>query len=113
MFNGHLMLVAIDFDHTLWDSANQVPMPGAKEAINLMREKGIRIIIHSCNNVKWIEKCCNNYDIRFDWIWNATGKPIADLYIDDRGYHFTDWSPAEVTKMLDLINQGNPMVKRD
>lgn len=104
-----LMVAAIDFDHTIWDSPNNQPMSGAREAINYLREKGVKIVIHSCNNKSWIEKCLNNADIRFDWIWDQTGKPVADIYIDDCGYHFTDWI-TDAHRILKRIQEGNPMV---
>jgi beta-phosphoglucomutase-like phosphatase (HAD superfamily) len=105
------MIAAIDFDHTIWDTPNNTPIKGAREAINLLREKGIKVIIHSCNNKSWIEKCLNNNDIRFDWIWDQTGKPVADIYIDDCGYHFTNWE-FDLPDILSRLNKGNPMVSR-
>ncbi len=80
------MLIAIDFDHTLFNGDK--PLEGAKEAINLLRENGHKVLIHSCNNPQWIEKCMNNNDMRFDYIWNEKGKPVADAYIDDRAVNF-------------------------
>lgn len=97
------MIAAIDFDHTLWNPATARILPGAKEAINLLRELGAKIVIHSCNNKDWIERCLNNNDIRFDWIWDQEGKPVADIYIDDCGYHFKgDWATTltEVAQRL-------------
>lgn len=93
-----MAVLGIDFDHVLVDG--DVPIVYAKEAINILREHGQKIIIHSCNNPKWIEKVLNNNDIRFDMIWkDGDGgnipKPICDLYVDDRGYAFEgDWKKA-------------------
>ena len=90
--------IGIDFDHTLVDG--DVPKQFAREAINILREKGHKIVIHSCNNVKWIEKVLANNDIRYDWIWDQKGKPICDIYIDDKGYHYRgDWE-TEVNEVL-------------
>lgn len=106
------MIAAIDFDHTIWDSPNNQPMLGAKEAINLMREKGIKIVIHSCNSRNYIEKSMERTGLHYDWIWDHPGKPVADIYIDDRGYHFKGWNDYEVDRMLGMLIEGNPMVKR-
>lgn len=84
-----MAVLAIDFDRTIVNDKYEA-MPEAKEAINNFREAGHKVVIHSCNNSKWIEKTLNNLDIRFDAIWSETdkGKLLADLYIDDRGYRF-------------------------
>jgi hydroxymethylpyrimidine pyrophosphatase-like HAD family hydrolase len=97
---GHLVMavLAIDFDHTLVDGDKLRPF--AREAINILREKGHKIVIHSCNNWKWIEKVLDNSDVRYDHIWTGEGKPLADLYVDDKGYHYRgDWE-SEVNDIL-------------
>lgn len=111
MFGGHLMVVAIDFDHTIYDSTKNAPLPGAREAINILRECGIKVIIHSCNRKAWIEKCLNNHDIRFDWIWDQVGKPVADLYIDDCGFWFTGIWKEALPQILTRLVKGNPMIE--
>lgn len=85
------MVVAIDFDGTIRDWTTSKPIAGAKNLINLLREKKVKVIIHSCNNPKFIEQWCRDYDIRFDKIWTDAdgGKPVAQLYIDDLGFHAT------------------------
>lgn len=81
------MVIAVDFDHTLVDYDKA--LPGAKEAINTLREQGHKIIIWSCNNKSWIERVLRNNDIRYDWIAESDGgKIIADVYIDDRAIRF-------------------------
>lgn len=99
-----MAVIGIDFDHTLVNG--DVPIEGAREAINIMREHGHKVLIHSCNNPKWIEKVLDDNDIRYDHIWLANehdGKPICDLYIDDKGYRFFNWGAPELEKMLGLI----------
>lgn len=93
------IVVAIDFDSTIVHIDQ--PIYGAKDAINLLREKGYYILIHSCNHKQWIERILNDNDIRFDYICeNDGGKPVADIYIDDKGYHFKgDW-PTEVNEII-------------
>jgi hydroxymethylpyrimidine pyrophosphatase-like HAD family hydrolase len=81
-----MAVIGVDLDNTLVlvDKA----LEGAKEAINILREAKHKIVIHSCNNKSWIEKVLNNNDIRYDYIWDQVGKPLCDLYVDDKGYHF-------------------------
>lgn len=100
--------IAVDFDHTLVDG--ETPIKGAREAINILREHGHKIIIHSCNGPKWIERVMNNNDMRFDYIWGSEGsdsgqKPVASLYIDDRGYRFEGWDGDELERILNLARE--------
>lgn len=88
-----MAVIAIDWDNTLMEGKEW--LPGAKDAILKLREKGHKIVIHSCNNPQWIEKNMNEAGIPIDYIWGIDkechGKPMCDLYIDDKGFHFTDW----------------------
>lgn len=96
-----MAVIAIDFDHTLVDG--DVARPYAKEAVNIMREKGHKVIIHSCNKRAWIERVLNNADIRYDHLWVDVGKPICDIYIDDKGYRYLGNWEAELPTILDLV----------
>lgn len=105
-----MALLAIDFDNTMVNGDQ--PLPGVRQAINILREAGHKILIHSCNSSQWIERVLNNHDIRFDHIHsNNDGKPLADLYIDDKGYHFPhngDWNvelPNIVERLHGLDNR--------
>jgi phosphoglycolate phosphatase-like HAD superfamily hydrolase len=88
------MLVGIDFDHTIVNG--DTPLPGARNALQRLKDKGCAILIHSCNNKSWIEKVLRAHDIPFDYIWDSAtdvGKPNCDWYIDDRGIGFRgDWN---------------------
>ena len=97
--------IAIDFDETIVEfprnpspgaraNSTSKPMPGARDAINLLREQGHKIIIHSCNRAAYIEQVLNDNDIRYDSIWTKEGKPVASIYLDDRGLRFYDWEQA-------------------
>lgn len=96
-----MAVIAVDFDHTLVHGDK--PIEGAMQAIRLLREKGHKILIHSCNGREWIERVLNNADIRYDFIWDDHGKPICDMYLDDKGYRFTSWSESEVDNILSLL----------
>lgn len=56
----------------------------------------------------------NNHDLRCDWIWGETqfqgNKPVADIYIDDRGLRFLgDWKQAmEAIKVYGKEIEGEP-----
>lgn len=97
-------VVAIDWDNTLMSGKEW--LPGAKDALRRLREEGHKVIIHSCNGPKWIEKNLREAGLIVDHICEADqGKPLADLYIDDKGYHFPyngDWSP-ELPKVLERL----------
>jgi len=102
------MRLALDFDGVLHDAAHPKegrrmggPMPGAKEALEQL---GVRhnVIIHSCNRPSVIRDWMKYYQIPYHSIWEGQGKVAADLYVDDKGYHFTgDW--LEVLKMVNSI----------
>jgi hydroxymethylpyrimidine pyrophosphatase-like HAD family hydrolase len=98
-----MAVIAIDWDHTLMDGKEW--LPGAQKALNRLREEGHKIIIHSCNNDNWILKNLQEVGIPVDGVWKEDGKPIADLYIDDNGYHFPyngDWA-GEIDKILERV----------
>jgi hypothetical protein len=80
-------------------------MPWALDAIERLRSNGYRILVHSCNNPKWIRKMCEEHGLYVDWVWGEAGfeagKPVACIYIDDRAHQFRgDW-PNEVYEILD------------
>ena len=92
------MTFAIDWDNTSHDTLHPVegrrlgpPLPGAAEALRRLHAAGHRICIHSCGRASVIADWMQYYNIPYDGIWQGEGKPVADLYIDDRGYCFTTW----------------------
>ena len=105
------MLIGIDFDHTIVDSATAEPLPGVRDAISRLRELGHKILVHSCNNPRYIKQWMLDHDIRHDYIWEDKGKPVCDIYIDDRAYRFPfngDWN-EELPKILDTLKLRNPI----
>lgn len=102
-----MALIAVDLDGTLVNGSAAIT--GAREAMNILREHGHKIMIFSCNSVDWVKKVLANNDIRYDSIYGDTykdgKKPICDLYIDDRGYHFKgDWI-GELHKILKRVEK--------
>lgn len=85
-----MAVIAIDWDNTLVDS-NQKLLPGVKNALEFLRERGHKIVVHSCNRPEWIKRCLDEWCIPVDYINGIdgpSGKPNCDLFIDDKGFHF-------------------------
>lgn len=87
--------LAIDFDETIADNLNHPegerychPMPDAQTALKTLKERGWKIMIHSLNRPKWIDQWMAYWDIPYDAIWEAFGKPPCDYFIDDRAIKF-------------------------
>ena len=107
--------IAVDFDGTLCDMA--FPEIGAikkdaREALTLFKTLGFKIIIWSCRTCHWdyeiyggdreqptlerdrvkaMAEWLDANAIPYDEIDDGSkGKPGADLYVDDKGYRFTD-----------------------
>ena len=68
------------------------PMDGAKETLTFLQAKGYYILIHSCNNRNVITDWMTYWHIPYDGVWSGEGKPVCDLYIDDKAVHFTTWA---------------------
>lgn len=86
--------VAIDYDGTLVENVhpltNGKAKKGASEITNKLKDEGWEIIIFTCRpNYMRIEMEENlrSQNICFDYIAFFT-KPIASLYIDDKGMRF-------------------------
>ena len=91
---GHMEII-IDIDGTLCEELPKLqrslakPMPGSVEAVNRLVEEGHTIILYSAR--EWGE-----FRMTEDWLkrnrfkYNRLilGKPIGDLWIDDRAIQF-------------------------
>jgi len=106
--------LCIDFDDTICNRENS-PIAGAKEILSKFKEDGYRILIGSSRmdtklwgdqvhfRVKEIRDWLEKHDIPYDDI--VSYKPPADLYIDDKGYHFGgNWNTTyeDVKKIVPL-----------
>lgn len=93
------MNIVVDLDGVIakekegWDYTNCIPLPEAVDSMITLKNWGHTIIIHSSRfpedydvTISWLHR----YKIPFDNL--ILGKPRGDLYIDDRGLRFTDWS---------------------
>jgi len=105
--------LAVDFDGVCHDPFNKKqgyklgqPILGAQEALTQLRRDGAIIVIHSVwadtqQRCQAMSEWCRYFNIPYDFITNQ--KPEADCYIDDKGYHFTDWSST-----LDYLRTLHP-----
>lgn len=74
------------------------PLPGAAAGLLALKGSGYRVVIYTARG--WQE-----YDMTYRWLKNhdmvfdvlMCGKPIADLWIDDRAISFTSWSSINVS----------------
>lgn len=100
-----------NFDRKKYDPLNFEDFPtmdGCIEVLTKLKDQGYVIILYTARmNIDWagnkgytleelgigIEKEMRLRNIPFDII--APFKPIADIYIDDRGYHFKTWAITE------------------
>jgi len=104
--------IAVDLDGTLakhYDKydADSIPdpRPGAKDAMEAFKAKGCKVIIYTVRgNKKLIKDWLKEHEIPYDYInenpdqpSDTSDKPIADLYIDDRGVD----ARASWTKILE------------
>lgn len=78
------------------------PMPGAREALQKLRDEGHTVVVYTGRN--WPEyrvtrKWLDDHGMPYDAI--HMGKPIADVWIDDRAIRFTSWT--ETLRQLDSL----------
>lgn len=100
------LTIAIDFDGVIHGYSNgwgdgtiyDPPVPGTKEALDAIKAAGHRIYIFTVrtnkifhkddkDQKKAIEDWMKQHELPFDKIWNF-GKPMADVFIDDRAIGF-------------------------
>ena len=95
--------VAVDLDGTIcseertFDRPLARPLPGAVEALRMLKENGNTIIVYTARGWEqyrvtkdWLEK----NRIAFDQI--LMGKLIVDCWIDDRARRFVSWDTLDV-----------------
>jgi hypothetical protein len=94
--------IAVDFDDTIVVRVfgTLVPAKDCIEALQVLRDQGYRIIIHSARSWdQWQDRIerenemvnlLNSWEIPYDEVYAGKGKPPAMAYIDDRGLRFAD-----------------------
>lgn len=103
------MHIIIDLDGVIaeeeegWDYTDRVPLPEAVAGMVVLKEQQHTITIYS-------SRFTEDHDVTTAWLCRhgipfdnlILGKPRGDLYIDDRGFRFTDWS--DMLKEMDEIS---------
>jgi len=113
-------VLVVDFDGTIaqWGPSGYPeigkPLQGAQRFLNLLKGEGWKIVINSCRSGpeheaamrRWLE----DNEIPFDEInhnsdypW-AGGKPVGDVYLDDRGVRFEGRWDAAYQKVQELLH---------
>jgi hypothetical protein len=95
--------IAFDLDGVLaqyngWNGADTLigePVSGMRELLSSLRDKGVKIIIFTCRGAHDTKLWADRHDIPYDWIningddyYQNIGKPLADIYVDDRAICF-------------------------
>lgn len=90
--------IVIDLDGVILEErdererAKEKPLAGAVEAINTLYQMGHKIIIFSGRTYRELELTLDQlekYGIKYHHL--VLGKPVADIFIDDRAISFTNW----------------------
>jgi len=98
--------VAVDLDGVLahycgWTTLDKIgsPLPGAREFLQALRDRGHWIVIHSgrinkfaseSNDIAFntvlaaVAEWLIDNEMPYDEIWSSSGKPLAVAYVDDR-----------------------------
>ncbi len=120
-FEDQLNNIAIDFDgviHTFdrgWNDGTCYgdPIPGAIEAIKKLslkyniiiftaKAKSNRPLVNGKTGVELVKEWLSKYDL-IDCVAEITSeKPHANIYIDDRGYRFNNWTDT-LKEIEDLL----------
>lgn len=117
---------AVDLDGTLAETIRPHDpdrigelRPGARETLQKLREKGVRISIWTVrDNEKLVRDWLERYDVPFDHINDSPDHPeggsrklMADIYIDDRGFDasgdWADMAPALLSRIDREMRDAN------
>ena len=92
-------VLAVDFDGTLVRKnahGTVEPMPNARSFLERLVRAGWKIIVHS-SRANWeggreeIERAMHAFGLPYHEI---VAKPLATVYLDNRGLHFEKWQSA-------------------
>lgn len=103
--------ICVDFDGVIADYSNGYqgadvfgdPLPGAADSLEALRAAGWKVIIHTTRKeTHGLRSYLQRHGIPYDEInqnsdqppGSNPGKPIADIYLDDRAVRFESWPQA-------------------
>lgn len=98
--DGKPVTIAFDFDGVLHhhDGTNEPepngrPVEGAVEMVRDLAERGYRLVVHTCRAAKGLPHIIGVMDWMerhgFPRLPVVSMKPVAALYVDDRGFRFS------------------------
>ena len=110
-----LQTIAFDFDGVLaqydgWKGYQHLgqPIEGMREVLQQLKSDGWKILIYTTRGNAEIAEWCIKYNMPVDYInmnpeiqGNNPGKPIADIYVDDRAIRFI----GDVNKLIGDIQK--------
>jgi hypothetical protein len=90
------------------------PIPGVAEAVKIIREEGLKAVLFTARKVtpklkEWLEENGFEFDTINDTSHNPPSaskeKPVAELYVDDRGYRFDQNNPEQsIQELFSLLD---------
>jgi ribonucleotide monophosphatase NagD (HAD superfamily) len=99
-------VLAVDFDGVIFDPATNTLLPGALDYLNMLTRR-FKVIIFSSRaatpaGAQFIRDLLQYHLIRVAEV--TPMKPLADLYIDDKAVHHTDWEDTlqQISQRLNL-----------
>ena len=90
--------VAIDIDGTIFSEKSErertdaVPIDGAIDAINSLYESGYTVVLYTARTYRELERTIKQLvdnDVKYHHL--VVGKPVADVFVDDRAVVLTRW----------------------
>jgi hypothetical protein len=124
------LTICVDFDgvihkYTHWNSGllNAQCIDYAPEALQSLRNLGHTIIIHTTRDEEEIKQWLETFHVPYDYInenpeiqGRNPGKPIADIYVDDRAIQFNgNWSTTyyEILNFTPWYLKGTSTIPED
>ena len=109
-----MSIIGIDFDGVIHNKPESTPgefsgpVEGALSAVNTFLRDGFDVIIYTARGDlpevrTWLK------DHGFPKLLVTNEKIPADIYVDDRGYRFFDWSQATIADIKDLAGSKSEL----
>jgi hydroxymethylpyrimidine pyrophosphatase-like HAD family hydrolase len=106
--------IAFDFDGVIaeyhgykGEENEENPIKEIVETIRELKKQGCKVIIYSTRGDKFLKEYCEKHNIPVDYFNNNPkfensneGKPVAQVYIDDKTVPFKGQSPEQLVKEI-------------